>query len=94
MNKSKKNNSNISTWIFVFLSCAFIVTIGYKNNNDNSLSEIHDKTNANEELITESNDDNNRNDSILEEEIDKSNNENQDSISEIINSNDKKEINK
>ena len=50
MNKTE-NNSNLGTWIFVLLSCAFVVAIGYKVKNtsdltseDNSISSIDDTT--------------------------------------------------
>ena len=43
MNNSTKNNSNLSTWLFVLLSCVFIVTIGYRTTNKSDVSEVHTK---------------------------------------------------
>jgi len=53
MSTSTNNNFNLSTWIFVLLSCAFIVTIGYKSKNKSSLSELDKKNDANYELLAE-----------------------------------------
>ena len=39
MNNSK--NNSISTWIFVFLSCAFIIAIGYKTKNKSDLVDTN-----------------------------------------------------
>ena len=54
MDNSKKNNSNLSTWLFVLLSCVFIVTIGYKANNKSDLSKVHKKNTNDHKLVVES----------------------------------------
>ena len=54
MNNSIKNNFNLSTWIFVLLSCAFIVTIGYKSRNKSDLSVVHKKNTNDYKLVVES----------------------------------------
>ena len=41
--KKTENNSSLGTWIFVLLSCAFVVAIGYKAKNASALT-IQDET--------------------------------------------------
>ena len=54
MNNSTKNNFNLSAWIFVLLSCAFIVTIGYRTQNKSDVSEVHKKNTNDHKLVVES----------------------------------------
>ena len=44
MNNNKNNNYSFSTWIFVLISCVFIVSIGYKSKSNSQLSKIHEKS--------------------------------------------------
>ena len=50
MNKSNNKSSNISAWIFVLLSCCFIVSIAYKNKS-NGLGENIVITNTDKHII-------------------------------------------
>ena len=85
MNKSN-NKSNLSAWIFVVLSCAFIVSIAYKNKSNeletiastdnqiiDSRNNLDNETNSDEfDLVYNSNDDTNSEwEEDIEQEIDK-----------------------
>ena len=85
MNKSN-NKSNLSAWIFVVLSCAFIVSIAYKNKSNeletiastdnqiiDSRNNLDNETNSDEfDLVYNSNDDTNSEwKEDIEQEIDK-----------------------
>ena len=66
MDNSKKNNSNLSTWLFVFLSCVFIVTIGYRTQNKSDVSEVHKKITNDHKLVVESKENIQREPSLIE----------------------------
>ena len=53
MLKKKKNNLNISSWMFVLMSFGFIVYMGYKSQDNYNLSEIHEKNKVDNESIVD-----------------------------------------
>ena len=88
MNNSTKNNFNLSTWIFVLLSCAFIVTIGYKSRNKSDLSEVHKENTNNHKILVASKEKINKEELTTEIKEKEYNNDNtQESIEEVLVSN-------